>query len=108
MKRACLALSLGLMVAATLFGCDNSSNGSDTGELCAQSTEAAHYIAAKSVDVNDVVRVTDEVIADRKYPALDDKVLGSIGAVVALKYGQETPDEISEDVRNTCQKSVNQ
>ncbi len=78
-------------------------------QICAQSAEAAHYIAAMSLNTNDVVRVTDQVIANRKYPLLGDKVLANVGAIVALKHDTETPDEIAADIRNTpgCRNLTN-
>ena len=75
-------------------------------DLCPQSAEAAHYIAAASTSSDDVTRVTSEAIADRKYPALDDKQMGLIGSVVALSRERETPDEISAKIRASCEGAV--
>lgn len=100
---------VGLFIALLVIGNLSSptSNSSYTNaQLCSQSAEAAHYIAAMSTSSDDVVRVTDEVIADRKYPLLGDKVVASIGSVVALSRGTQTPDEISAYVRNRCEQSV--
>jgi hypothetical protein len=102
-----LAVAAGvvILVIAAAAGSGNGSSSSYTkADLCDQSAEAAHYIAAMSASSNDVVRVTDQAIADRKYPALGDKVTASIGAVVALSRGQKTPDEISASVKARCEE----
>lgn len=92
-----------IFIVAAAAGSGGSSGASYTKiELCDQSGEAAHYIASMSTSSDDVVRVTDQVIADRKYPALGDKVVGSIGMVVALSRGDKTPDEISDTIRQRC------
>jgi len=101
----------GLFVAFLVLGnlSYNSSGGTATGaQMCSQSAEAAHYIAAMSTDSNDVVRVTNEVIANRKYPLLGDKVVASIGTVVALSRGTKTPDEISAQISSTCEQRLQQ
>lgn len=100
-----LAVAAGviILVIAAAAGSGGSSSAAYTkADLCDQSAEAAHYIAAMSVSSSDVVRVTDQAIADRKYSALGDKVVGSIGMVVALSRDSKTPDEISEAVRQRC------
>ena len=87
---------------------DKAVSDSIASDLCAQSAEAAHYIAAKSGNSGDVTQVTDDVIADQKYPALGDKVTASIGAMVALSRDTDTPDEISAKVRTTCENAAAQ
>ena len=102
---------IGLFVVFLVIGnlSYNSSGGAATNaDICSQSGEAAHYIAAMSASPDDVVRVTDQVIADRKYPLLGDKVVASIGSVVALGIGTQTPDEISASVRNACEQRLQQ
>jgi hypothetical protein len=74
--------------------------------MCDQSEEAAHYIAAKAASASDVPRVVRDVIADRKYPLLGDKVVASIGLVVSIKYGTESPDEIAAELKQTCLKKL--
>lgn len=73
-------------------------------ELCEQSQEAAHYIASLSTSSEEAMRVTNQVIADRKYPVLGDKVTASIGAMVITGRGTKTPDEIGIWVRETCER----
>lgn len=98
-----VAVGVGVIVIALAASPGGGASGSGSkADLCDQSAEAAHYIAAASTSSDDVVRVTDQVIADRKYPLLGDKVVGSIGAVVALSRGTKTPDEISESIRQRC------
>lgn len=102
---------VGLFVAFLVIGnlSYNASGGAATNaEMCTQSAEAAHYIAAMSVNSSDVVRVTDQVIASRKYPVLGDKVVASIGSVVALSQGTKTPDEIAAQIKNTCEQRLQQ
>jgi hypothetical protein len=100
-----VAAGVVILVVAAATGSGNGSGSSYTKtDLCDQSAEAAHYIAAMSASSNDVVRVTDQAIADRKYPALGDKVTASIGAVVALSRGQKTPDEISASIKARCEE----
>jgi hypothetical protein len=77
-------------------------------DLCSQSQEAAHYIAAKSASPADVDRVTREVIADQKYPLLGDKVVASIGGMVAVSLNRNTPDEIAQGVHDRCMLSTQQ
>lgn len=94
-----------LIVGVIAIGSSSKSEGSYTAaEMCDQSAEAAHYIAAMSASSDDVARVTSQVIADRKYPILGDQVTASIGAVVALSRGLKTPDEISDDIKARCEK----
>jgi len=100
---------VGLFVAFLVIGNLNyQSSGSSitTEQLCSQSAEAAHYIAAMSASPGDVVRVTDQVIANRKYPELGDKVVASIGGVVATSMGTRTPDQISAGIRSTCERNA--
>ncbi len=75
-------------------------------ELCSQSAEAAHYIAAESVSAEDVNRVVGDVVAKRKYPLLDDKMVASIGGIVIVSRGTYTPDEVSQKVEETCERTV--
>lgn len=95
-----VVLCVGVFVIALAAGPDTGSGS--RAELCDQSAEAAHYIASLSTSSDDVVRVTDQVIADRKYPLLGDKVVASIGGVVALSRGAQTPDEISATIKAKC------
>ena len=88
------------------FSSPSASSSYTHAQLCSQSAEAAHYIAAMSASSNDVVPVTDKAIADRKYPLLGDKVVASIAALVALRRGTKTPDEISAELRSACEKNV--
>jgi len=100
-----VVVGVGIVVIAAASGSgDGSSSSFSKSELCDQSAEAAHYIAAASTTSDDVVRVTDQVIADRKYPILGDKVTASIGAVVAMSRGQKTPDEISASIKARCEQ----
>ena len=92
-----------LAIAALYWLGSNGSSSVTQADVCPQSGEAAHYIAAKSTSSDDVVRVTDEVIAERKYPALGDKMLAAIGSVVALSRGTYTPDEVSAKVQTACE-----
>jgi hypothetical protein len=92
-----------ILIIAGVGGSGGSSSASYTkSEVCDQSGEAAHYIAAMSASSDDVVRVTDQVVADRKYSVLGDKVVGAIGMMVALSRNDKTPDEISDMVRQKC------
>lgn len=81
---------------------DATVRSSITGDLCTQSAEAAHYIAAKSASPADVAQVTRDVIADQKYPLLGDKVVASIGGMVAVSLDRNTPDEIAQGVHDRC------
>lgn len=102
---------VGLFVAFLVIGnlsYTASGGAAANAEICSQSAEAAHYIAAMSVSAGDVVRVTDEVIANRKYPVLGDKVVASIGSVVALSQGAQTPDEIAAHIQHTCERRLQQ
>ena len=107
-KRTAVFAPIAAVLLITInCGCDGNSPASSgqTGsvaEMCAQSEEAAHYIAAESVNANDVTRVTDDLIANRKDPQLDDRTLASIGSIVILRRGTETPDEIGAGVKSTC------
>lgn len=98
-----------LFVAFLVLGNLNyQSSGSSitTEQLCSQSAEAAHYIAAMSESPGDVVRVTDQIIADREYSELGDKVVASIGSVVATSMATRTPDQISAGVHSTCERNA--
>jgi hypothetical protein len=98
-----VAAVFAIFIIAAVAGSGGSSSATYTkSEICDQSGDAAHYIAAMSNSSEDVVLVTDQVVADRKYPAPGDKVLGSIGMVVALSRGTQTPDEISAAIRQKC------
>lgn len=100
---------VGLFVVFLIIGIANGPTSGSAGisaEFCSQSADAAHYIAAASVSPDDVTRVTGQVIADRKYPMLDDKVVASIGAVVAVGWGTRTPDQFSDSVRATCERNA--
>jgi len=104
-----VAVVVGLFVVFLIIGTLNSptSGGSaTTADLCSQSAEAAHYIAAMSASPSDVVRVTDQVIADRKYPLLGDKVVASIGNVIAIGWGTRTPDQFADSMRATCERNA--
>lgn len=95
-----------LVIAATLSGCygPNGENYYGDKEVCDQSAEAAHYIAAKSGSIGGVNRVVSEVVADRKFPALGDKMIATIGMVVIThKDMHKSPDEISAVVRQACE-----
>jgi hypothetical protein len=100
--------AVGVLVLLFIVGLASSPSGSSGDsytkrELCDQSGEAAHYIAAMSTSSDDVVRVTDQAIAERRFPALGDKVTASIGAVVALSRSTQTPDEIASALRSKCE-----
>jgi len=97
-----VAVVVGAIVIAVAASPGGAGGSGSKAEFCDQSAEAAHYIAAMSASSDDVVRVTDQAIAERKYPLLGDKVVASIGAVVALGRGTQTPDEISALVREKC------
>lgn len=88
--------------AALIGGCDQSTSSPDKQVICNQSADAAHYIASLSTSSDETAAVTRQAIADRKYPALDDKELGLIGTIVMLSRANSTPDEISAKVRDTC------
>lgn len=87
---------------------DSAVRSSVANDICSQSQEAAHYIAAKSAGPGDVARVTREVIADQKYPLLGDKVLASIGGLVSVSLDRNTPDEIAQGVHDRCVLSTQQ
>jgi len=98
-----VAVVVGVIVIAVAASPGGGAGGSGSkAEFCDQSAEAAHYIAAMSASSDDVVRVTDQAIAERKYPLLGDKVVASIGGVVALSRGAQTPDEISATIKAKC------
>lgn len=109
-------LGVGLLVLVVLFGAflmigamsGGSGSSGTTSDLCSQSADAAHYIAAMSASDADVVAVTDRVIADQKYPLLGDKVVASIGMVVATSRDRMSPDAIADGVRARCQASAAQ
>lgn len=93
-------------MTAALSGCygPNGEDYSGDREVCNQSAEAAHYIAAKSISIGGVNSVVGEVVADRKFPALGDKMIAAIGAVVITqKDTRKSPDEISAIVRQACE-----
>lgn len=77
-------------------------------ELCDQSAEAAHYIASLSSSPSEATAITKQVIADRKYPLLGDRVTASIGAMVMLSQDTKTPDEIAQMVKGTCERGAAQ
>lgn len=97
---------LPLLMATVISGCYGP-NGEDylgDKEACDQSAEAAHYIAAKSISIGNVNRVVGEVVADRKFPALGDKMIAAIGMVVITQKDiHKSPDEISAVVRQACE-----
>jgi len=93
-------------LAIGAFTPESAVQSSVASDLCSQSTEAAHYIAAKSASPADANRVTRDVIADQKYPLLGDKVVASIGMMVAVSLGRSTPDEIAKGVHDRCVNST--
>lgn len=97
-----LLVGVGVGVIVIALAASPDGGAGSRAEFCDQSAEAAHYIAAMSTSSDDVVQVTDQAIADRKYPLLGDKVVASIGAVVAVSRGTQTPDEISATVKDRC------
>jgi len=72
---------------------------------CAQGAEAVHYIAAKARSASDVPRVVGEVVAERKFPALDDKQVALVGQVVIVAWGTKTPDELSAQFKAKCESN---
>ena len=107
LKKALVTVAV-LVIALLVFGFfqtpGNGAAGSFTKQdVCDQSSEAAHYIAAMSSSPSEVSDITRQVIAQRKFPALDDKLLASIGMVVILSQNTKTPDELAQTVRETCE-----
>lgn len=103
-----IAVALVAIVAIPLMVGKESggSNAYIKSQLCDQSKEAAHYIAAESIGNEDVPTVVGHVVADRKYPDLDDKLVGNIGLVVITERAEnKTPDEISDDIYQACQNA---
>lgn len=94
---------VGIVVVIALANPTSTSASFTKQELCDQSAEAAHYIASLSSSPDEATAVTRQVIADRKYPILGDKVTASIGAMVALSQSAKTPDEMAQMVRSTCE-----
>jgi cyanophycinase-like exopeptidase len=105
-------LGLGVAVLIMIAGNSNSpesaaaNKAAIAADFCAQSAEAAHYIAAMSIGSSDVSRVTGEAIAERKYPILGDKVVASIAAIVITTRSTQSPDEISATVLAQCQRNA--
>lgn len=98
-----LVAIVGVVFVVAIGVGSGSSSSTTKAEFCVQSGEAAHYIAALSTSSDDVVRITSQVIADRKYPLLGDKVTASIGSMVAVGRATKTPDELALWVRSTCE-----
>jgi hypothetical protein len=104
-------LTVVAVVAALIFiGVATNPSGNSASytksELCDQSAEAAHYIASLSSSPSEATAITKQVIADRKYPLLGDKVTASIGTMVILSQSTKTPDEISQVVKSTCERGA--
>ena len=74
-------------------------------EICVQSAVAARYIAAESgVNPGGVNAVTDDAIARNAYPALGDKGVAMLGAIVSMEFAAgKTPDEIAGIARSACE-----
>lgn len=74
-------------------------------DVCAQSAAAAHYIAAESgANPGGVDAVTNDAIARNAYPALGDKGVAMLGAIVSMELAAgKTPDEIAAVARSACE-----
>ncbi len=74
-------------------------------DVCTQSSAAAHYIAAEAGNnPGGVDAVTNDVIARKAYPALGDKSVAMLGAIVSIDLAAgKTPDEIAAIARAACE-----
>ena len=74
-------------------------------DICAQSSAAAHYIAAEAGNnPGGVDAVMDDAIARKAYPALGDKGVAMLGAIVSMELAAgKTPDEIAAIARAACE-----
>lgn len=70
-------------------------------DMCREAKEAAHYIASLSRSPSEVVRNTDRVIAERKYPTMGDKMTAMVGAMVAQYPSYMTPDDIVMEIERS-------
>ena len=97
-------------VACLLTGCDRQAQISATRtDLCEQGAEAAHYIAAKASDSDHAAQITRDLIAERKYPDLGDKLVAGAGmvAILGLNAGM-TPDQIHDSMLAKCTQEAAQ
>lgn len=105
-SRAGLFLGIGALIVVVIIVVAVNSGPATGGDLCAQSSAAAHYIAAEAgANPGGVVSVTDDLIARNVYPALGDKALGALGAVVSLELAAgKSPDEIADIAHAACER----
>jgi hypothetical protein len=114
-SRALRVLGIGILVvvlgfsALMIIGAFVKPTAGDA-EMCAQSAAAAHYIAAETgANPGGVDAVTDDAIARNAYPALGDKALAALGAVVSMELAAgKTPDEIAAIARSACEHGAAQ
>lgn len=93
-----------LVVAALSAGSGSKSSAARAEidrDMCREAKEAAHYIASLSRTPAEVVRNTDRVIAERKYPTLGDKATALVGATVAQAPDYMTPDDIVLEIEGS-------
>lgn len=75
-------------------------------DMCREAKEAGRYIMAMSRTQADVVRVTDRLIAERKYPALGAETTALIGGMAGLALDSMTPDQFEREIETmrVCQR----
>src|SRR5690606_26782571 len=68
-------------------------------DICREAKEAAHYMAALGRTPNEVTRIADRLIADRKYPALGDEGTAAIAmAVIQSQRAGMSPAQIVQEI----------
>ena len=70
-------------------------------DMCREAKDAGHYIMAMSRTQADVVRVTDRLIAERKYPAMGDKMTAMIGGMAGLALESMTPEQFVREIEQS-------
>lgn len=70
-------------------------------DMCREAKEAGRYILAMSRTQADVVRVTDRLIAERKYPALGDETTALVGGMAGLALDSMTPEQFVREIEQS-------
>lgn len=92
-----------VVAAAMLAGCsDEAYEANFKRQYCQESKDAAHYMASLGRTPNEVTRIADRLIADRKYPALGDK--GTAATAMAVVQSQRaglSPEQIVQELERS-------